>query len=554
MQSSLPERVELLKGMALFQGLAEAELEQISGRLHDYALPADHLLYGEGDRAQNFYIVSGGLLLSQKVREGRRIGENTLETGDAFGALDLLNGTLRETAVIALQEAHLLYLMREEFGWMLEMFPSVAEGLRHFSLSEKLKDEVDVDWLEKGEAIYYVARKHIGDLWFRLTRSIGLAILGMVAFLFAIGASSGAQFYWVCGGGLLLLVAVALGIWEFLDWRNDFYLVTNLRVVWLEQVLLRSSSRTEAPLANIQSVNVRSSLMGRLLGFGDVIVRTYTGTVKMPSVGEPMRTKYLIEDYASRFKKEDRRAKHEMIRQAVRETLGLEPASGPKPPRRPMQLVDSEGFSLFKTRTIEGDSITYHKHWFTLVSNLFLPAVILVAAFMVLPRIYGGLPESAFGWLAAIAAFVGPVAVGMYRILDWLNDIYILTPDSLIDIEKKPLGSEITKSAPLANVLSLENHKVGIFGLLLDFGVVRINVGDSALDFANVANPIQVQQDIFARMEALKVKQTRGQAEDEKRRMSEWLRVYEQERGRIPSPPNPSPADAGEGRNLEGRQ
>ena len=103
-----------------------------------------------------------------------------------------------------------------------------------------------------------------------------IAILGMLAFLIAIGASAAAQFYWVSGGGLLLFGAVGLGIWEFLDWRNDFYLVTSLRVVWLEQVLLRSSSRTEAPLPNIQSVNVHSSLMGRLLGFGDVIVRTYT--------------------------------------------------------------------------------------------------------------------------------------------------------------------------------------------------------------------------------------------------------------------------------------
>jgi hypothetical protein len=122
--------------------------------------------------------------------------------------------------------------------------------------------------------------------------------------------------------------------------------------------------------------------------------------------------------------------------------------------------------------------------------------------------------------------------VVIYRILDWQNDIYILTPESLIDTEKKPLGSEVTKSAPLANVLSLENHKVGILGLLFNFGVVRINVGDTALDFENVANPVQVQQDIFARMEALKVKHEQGQVDEERRRMTEWLKVYEQERGR----------------------
>jgi hypothetical protein len=385
-----------------------------------------------------------------------------------------------------------------------------------------------------------VARKHIGYLWFRLSRSIALAIFGMLAFLFAIGASAGAQFYWVGGGGLLLFAAVGLGIWEALDWRNDFYIVTNLRVVWLEQVLLRSSSRTEAPLANIQSVNVHSSLMGRLLGFGDVIVRTYTGTVKMPSVGDPLNTKHLIEDYASRTKKESRQAKHESIRQAVRETLGYAPAANSaSAPRPQLQLVDSEGFSLFKTRTIEGDTITYHKHWFSLLSSLALPVIIFIAALIVLPRIFSGFPNSGLGWLVGFAALIAPLAVVLYRILDWQNDIYILTPDSLIDTEKKPLGSEITKSAPLANVLSLENHKVGILGLLFNFGVVRINVGDIALDFENVANPVQVQQDIFARMEALKVKHEQGQVEDERRRMTEWLKVYEQERGRRGQAPDP---------------
>lgn len=532
MQSSLNERVELLRDMALFRGLTDPELERIASRLNDYLLPANQLLYGAGDRAENFYVVAGGLMLNQEIREGRRVGEATLEAGDSFGAGALLNGSVREAAVSALQDSHLLYMTRKDFNWMLLQYPRVAVGLRHYSVGKNLKGEVDFDWLEEGETIHYVARKHIGYLWFRFSRSIVLAILGMLAFLFAVSSSPGAQFYWVSGGGLLLFAAVAWGIWEFLDWRNDFYIVTNLRVVWLEQVLLRSSSRTEAPLANIQSVNVHSSLMGRLLGFGDVIVRTYTGTVKMPSVGDPMNVKNLIEDYAARTKKQSRQAKHESIRQAVRETLGFSPAAvNPTPARPPLQLVDSEGFSLFKTRTIEGDMITYHKHWFTLLSSLLLPAVILITALVLLPRIFQGLPDSGWGWLVALVAALGPIAWAAYRVLDWQNDIYILTPESLIDTEKKPLGSETTKSAPLANVLSLENHKVGLFGLLLDFGVVRINVGDMALDFQNVANPVQVQQDIFARMEALKVKREQGQVEDEKQRMTEWLRVYEQERG-----------------------
>jgi hypothetical protein len=135
-----------------------------------------------------------------------------------------------------------------------------------------------------------------------------------------------------------------------------------------------------------------------------------------------------------------------------------------------------------------------------------------------------------------LAFFLAPLGLVVYRFLDWKNDMYIVTPESLIDTEKKPLGSEVTKSAPLANVLSLENHKVGLLGLLLNFGVVRASVGDAALEFKNVADPALVQRDIFTRMEALKTKHEKGQAEDERRRMTEWLRVYEEERGRGQAP------------------
>jgi len=156
----------------------------------------------------------------------------------------------------------------------------------------------------------------------------------------------------------------------------------------------------------------------------------------------------------------------------------------------------------------------------------------------------GVLPPSLFGAAAflAVQAFglgagfyllgLGiPLSIFVYRLLDWQNDIYRVTPDSLMDSEKKPLGSEVTKSASLANVLSLENHRVGILGLLLNFGVVRINVGDSSLDFVDVHDPARIQQDIFLRMEALKLKQQESQADEERRRLAEWMKIYEEERG-----------------------
>jgi hypothetical protein len=131
-----------------------------------------------------------------------------------------------------------------------------------------------------------------------------------------------------------------------------------------------------------------------------------------------------------------------------------------------------------------------------------------------------------------LVALAAPLGIGAYRYADWQNDTYMVTPDSLLDTEKKPLGSLVTKTAPLANVLSLENHRIGLLGLLFNYGVVRINVGDASLDFNGVHDPARVQQDIFSRMEALKFKTEQGKADEERKRMTEWLKVYEEERGR----------------------
>ncbi|MEX2142960.1 MAG: cyclic nucleotide-binding domain-containing protein [Anaerolineales bacterium] len=538
MQTTLSERVAQFKEMALFQELDDDQLEIIAARFHDHKLPPNQLLYGAGDRAENFYIVISGQLLNQEIREGQRVGEYLLEPGDPFGAEALLGSTERQAAVSALRLTQLLYLTDRDFQWMLAEFPQVAGSLRHLLAGRELLAKVEFDWLEDNEVVYYVARKHASYLWLRVARAAAVAIAGMLALYFAIGAEAGQQFYLVLAGATLLFGAGGLGIWEAMDWRNDYYLITNLRVVWLEQVLLSSSSRIEAPLASTQSVDIHTSLMGRLMGFGDIIVRTFTGIVLMPSVSDPVRTKHLIEDYAARTKRQNRQERHESIRQAVRESLGQSAESDTSTPSQPrLPMVDrSQRFSLFKTRTVSGDTITYHKHWFTLLSSLALPALFAIAVLIGPPIVLGGLLESPLGLAVTVIAFLTPVGLIIYRILDWQNDMYIVSPDKLVDTEKKPLGSEVTKSAPLANVLSLENHKVGLLGLLLNFGEVRISVGDASLVFTHVSDPALVQQDIFARMEALKSKQQKSQAEEERQRMTEWLRVYEEERTRGQAP------------------
>lgn len=536
MPEGVPKRRDFLAQMALFRHLGEEELAEIAARLEAHHLAAGELLYAAGDRAENFYILASGQLQLRQPGVDAAEAVSIIEPGDSFGERALLDASPRQFSVSALRDSNLLYMPGADFDWMLGAHPEIAEKLETQSSGEELKRSVDFDWLREGELVHHVARKHSAYLWMRLAKPLFTAILAFVTFSSATNTPDPQdQFRWVVVGAGLLFVAIAWALWEFLDWRNDFYILTNLRVVWLEQILLRSSSRKEAPLASVQSVNIHTTLLGRLMKFGDVIVRTYTGTVPMPTVGEPHHIKHMIEEHVARLRQKSREEKHDSIRETVRESLGLEAPHATEALEgmpRPLERIERrKPFQLFTTRKVEGDVITYHKHWFVLFSSLLLPAFFLVALFFALQTLYGGLPPSPTDWAIAAVFIFLPLAVMVYRLLDWQNDIYRVTPDSLIDSEKKPLGSEVTKSAPLANVLSLENHRVGLLGLLLNFGVVRINVGDASLEFVDVHNPALIQQDIFLRMEALKLSRSEKQAEEDRQRMAEWLRIYDEERG-----------------------
>jgi hypothetical protein len=522
--------------MALFQDMSEGDIADIAQGLNDFKVEKGELLYSLGDRADNFYFLLSGTLKSWKYSDSEKEEAFAIEAGDSFGERALMEDSLRQYSVSAHTDAGLLYMPRAEFERMLEAFPEIAERLEIQSSGDSLKREVDFDWLREDEDVHFVARKHNAYLWLRMARAILLAIFAFLSFYAALTvAGPSSQFPWVATGAGLLLLATVVAFWEYFDWRNDYYILTNLRVVWLENLLLRSSSRKEAPLASIQSINTHTSLLGRMLDFGDVIIRTYTGTVLMPAVGEPMHIKHMIAEYVMRQRQQGRQEKHETIRQAVRQSLGHpleENLSAKLGEDAPQEMIDKGNrFQFFTTRQVNGVEVTYHKHWFVLFRALLFPALFMVAAINFLLFFYEGLPPTSNGLLLSFAFVTLPIAVMIYRIMDWQNDIYRVTADSLIDSEKKPLGSEVTKSAPLANVLSLENHRVGLIGLLLNFGVVRINVGDSSLEFADVYDPALIQQDIFIRMEALKMSAEESKADDERKRMAEWLKVLEEERG-----------------------
>jgi hypothetical protein len=221
--------------------------------------------------------------------------------------------------------------------------------------------------------------------------------------------------------------------------------------------------------------------------------------------------------------------------------------------------------SIFKTiasnwlklRQEEGDTVTYRKHLYVLWQQVWQPSLLIVVIlFGIFARLYTlarspdkSLFDFSNGFRVDTIAVSLPIVLipiiawWIWQYIDWSNDIYQVTPDQILDIDKKPFGTEERRAAPLENILSTQARRYGPLGYFLNYGTVEITVGGTHLDFTDVLDPVGVQADIDRRREA-RIKQKRdNESAAERERMSDWLVAYHENASELHQPENPPEAN-----------
>ncbi|HAY83742.1 MAG TPA: hypothetical protein DCY42_02140, partial [Chloroflexi bacterium] len=161
-------------------------------------------------------------------------------------------------------------------------------------------------------------------LWIDLLKPLGTLLVSGIFFF--VSTLTSLETLPTILGFMLLLFSILWSAWEILDWRNDYFILTNQRVVWIEQMVLQAAARMEAPLAAVQSVDVQTSQIGRILGYGHVLVRTFTGTgsLKLTNVDDPKLMKGNIEELLMTVRKKTQVVAEKQLRLAIRQSLGIE--------------------------------------------------------------------------------------------------------------------------------------------------------------------------------------------------------------------------------------
>ena len=552
------EIVEFLKNVYLFLDMPEDVLNWIAAQFQPITLGRNTIVYSQGAPSDCFYLVFRGRLRATRHAHGSDQLISILVPGDFFGEEAILYNHSRRSSVTTIGTVILLRMERLQFIQMLSAYPQIKLNLEAIAESRRLATSLHFNWLGQNETLYFLARKHDFFLYQALIPSI---IAGILAFPFLTvglvqGNGSLLATLIVMFSILILTAAVLWGIWSYVDWGNDYYIVTSQRVIWLEKVVGLYDSRREAPLDTILAVNVTSSQLGRLLNYGNVTVRTFTGGIQMRRVNRPYLFALFVEGFKKRAihlpKEEENRNRMQaldqaMIRRYYPEVQELPPVPNEPPPIRLKEnrLTRQASFRekldrFFKVRYEQDGVITYRKHWYLLIRRGWIPLLIFL---------FLGLITGVLAWATATDRFAATnlILVAMplllffiidflwmgYVYLDWSNDIYRLTPEQILDIERKPLGQESKKSAPLESILSIEHERENLLGILLNFGPVIINVGETQFIFHGVYNPDLVHQDIADYREALLRKKREKEYQQKRQEMVDWLITYHDESERM---------------------
>jgi signal transduction histidine kinase len=159
----------ILKDIPFFEGLSEAELNEIMKSVSEQEFEKDEVVFREGEIGHIFYIInSGSVKICKLINNGEETNEEVLsvrKAGEFFGEMALIDEKPRSASVIAVEKTELLAIDRDGFYKIIAKEPIGTFKIVK-ALSERLR-EADmhlIDRLKKKNQQLRVAYEELNEL------------------------------------------------------------------------------------------------------------------------------------------------------------------------------------------------------------------------------------------------------------------------------------------------------------------------------------------------------------------------------------------------------
>ena len=543
-------------------------------------VPAGQNITTQGSVGHSFVVLRDGTAIVHAIDDsGRLRPRNALRPGDYYGETSLLEGRPRDASVRAEKGrvqatrsgpggAEVIVLDRRDLQIAFAERPDLWHpGIPLFDRTVQVKEEKRLyEWQDEGETVIWHDRAH---WWFLLKQELVLlasviALLVILFFLFRVlpVAETAAQAFQAALPSIVLLAFIfvvgPIGAIIAINYFIDYYAVTNIRITRRDRQLLVYDLRTEAPINTVQDVNIRQWPLGRLLRFGDVSVSTAAkaGSIVFVNVPKPDSIQGQVLEGRAKAVASQRGQRKEILRRQL--IGGLHMALPIQERVRPLgpgaRLPSRRRWSLHRPHLGLGlprgvqpqpGQIIWRKSWVNLVARAGLPflAFLLLTLLFFISSGQGLFSSGTSGILNLKGTSVFLVWLFLwasatfwlwYQFMDWRNDVYIVTDDSLIDIEAKPLAlSYQRREGRLDRVQTAFAAQKGFFANVLDYGDVQIMTAasDPGFTFFMVGHPRQVQAAIFQKLDAFRRRQDEQKARERQQDLLEGLEAYHELQG-----------------------
>ncbi len=552
-----------IRNLPLFQRLTAPQLAEIAGAFQVLRFEPNEVVFRQGQPSQGMFVFASGRgVLTQVgadgverpvggVGEGKHVNETALFTDGVE------NATLR-----AAESSVVLFLARQRFAQVLNDHPEIRSMLQVQldRFPSALRNQFPGQ--REDETVITRMRYH----WWAFGRFVWLPV-ALSAVTLALGAASQSGTVLLGLFGLALIVFGGFALYYYFEWRNDYVILTDQRIICIEATIITFRNViSEIPIGNILEVNTIISPtdpFARIFNYGTVIVKTAgeAGNMKLDFMPNPFGFQTLIFQSRDRFQERMANQTRNAIRAELAGSLGQPAAVASQAAsvtRTQTQEISLLGGLLPVKSTNEQGETVYRKHWTVWLRHVFLPGLLMLAGVvlfvvaLVRPDAIPGLGTISFA-LAFLVMLVG--AVWFYIAdWDWRNDMYIVGDETITLIHKRPLWlqNQVDKIL-ISQVHNVESIVSGLFSSLFDVGDVQISLVGSAESaikvFRGVPNPRAIQAEISRRQMRARTQREEADSDRQRQLIAEYLSVYNENiaprldtaQAQPPPPPPPPP-------------
>jgi uncharacterized membrane protein YdbT with pleckstrin-like domain len=585
---------EALQRADLFNDLGDEhwqDLATIAGWEH---VPSNLDVTRQGQYGTKLYVLSDGTALVRGTDDsGRERPRHMISRGayDVYGVNALLHGDRHDATVRSwvaevngaapIDGSDWLTLQKDDVRYILDANKTLWSGAKLWDAIMVQPKQKEYGWQVEEEEIVHFTRRHLVWLWLRL----GMVFLGAAVVLallqFVVPLIVGDELPPLSIAMAAVLLMLPFVLWYVNDYFNDYYVITNRRILRHDRVLLFYENQLEAPIERIQDISTRSSLIAKIFNYGWMNISTAgVGSIAFEMVPHAERVEAIIRGLQGAVRAGSKAEQRENLRNKILSGLKMrlipslpnralpEGTTVPEP-KSPLQSGIARLFrplrrfwkwlravpekiyflllGLFPKRVQEQamkerqerkrrraaqmqEKVVYRKHILFLIKAAIIPiSVITITAVLLLFTEFQirKLPE----WLG-IAYFVFLlICLGWlwFRVENWRNDQYILTKTHIIDIYALPLGLFERRRQAEWNKVQNANYEVPNFWAnLFNFGNVRVETAsvEGVLNFERIPNPRRVQQEIVLRIGEARQAAELQERERRQSDLSETLQIY----------------------------